>query len=146
MEGRCRCGAVTLRVTAPPLLTMACHCKGCRRMSASAFSLSALLPASGLDATGEVVRGGAGTGPFHAFCPRCMSWLFTRPDGIEGFVNLRATMLDDDAAFVPFAEFHTRERLPWAATPAVVSFETVPEPAGWGDLLRQYESHVGAVR
>ena len=39
-EGGCRCGRVRLRVEAPPLITMACHCTGCQRMSASAFSLT----------------------------------------------------------------------------------------------------------
>jgi len=39
-EGGCRCGAVRLRVTKPPLLTGICHCTGCRRMSGSAFSLT----------------------------------------------------------------------------------------------------------
>ncbi len=26
------------------------------------------------------------------FCPHCMSWMFTRPEGMDWFVNLRATM------------------------------------------------------
>lgn len=137
--GGCRCGQVRLRVTAAPLLTMACHCAGCRKMTASAFSLSTLLPASGLEiVAGAVVRGGLGTGPFHAFCPACMTWMFTRPEGLEDLVNLRATMLDDHGAFRPYAEFWTRERLPWAVTAAVRSFETVPEPAGFGDLLAAF--------
>ena len=44
LEGGCRCGRVRLLIGAPPLLTMACHCTGCQRMSASAFSLSAAIP------------------------------------------------------------------------------------------------------
>lgn len=47
-EGRCRCGEVQFRISAPPILTMACHCRGCQRMSASAFSLSAAIPSGGL--------------------------------------------------------------------------------------------------
>ena len=139
ISGHCRCGAVALRVVAEPLMTMACHCTGCRRMTASAFSLSMLLPASGLTVvSGTIERGGAGTGPFHAFCPRCKAWLFTRPEGLEDFVNLRATVLDDHGGFAPYAEFWTREQLPWATTPAVRSFETVPEPTGWAELLAAY--------
>ena len=41
-NGGCRCGAVRLRVTKPPLLAAACHCTGCQSMSASAFSLPGL--------------------------------------------------------------------------------------------------------
>ena len=58
-EGGCRCGAVRIRVTKPPLLAMACHCTGCQRMSASAFSLTLTLPADGFAVTrGEPVIGG----------------------------------------------------------------------------------------
>src|SRR3546814_9366082 len=39
--GSCRCGGIQLEITAAPLLTMACHCVGCQKMTASAFSLSA---------------------------------------------------------------------------------------------------------
>jgi len=50
-EGGCRCGQVRFRFTAQPLLTMACHCRGCQRMTGSAFSLSAAYPASGFEVT-----------------------------------------------------------------------------------------------
>ena len=40
--GSCRCGKVGISVTGAPMLTMACHCSGCQRMTASAFSLSSL--------------------------------------------------------------------------------------------------------
>ncbi|MBW4665756.1 MAG: hypothetical protein KME01_16440 [Chroococcus sp. CMT-3BRIN-NPC107] len=36
-EGSCRCGH-RIKVSVPPLLTMACHCTGCKRLTASAFS------------------------------------------------------------------------------------------------------------
>src|SRR3546814_16148897 len=39
-DGGCRCGRTRFRVSAPPLLAEACHCTGCQRMTASAYSLS----------------------------------------------------------------------------------------------------------
>src|SRR5882757_8927579 len=58
-HGHCRCGEVQIRISAQPMLTMACHCKGCQRMSASAFSLSAAFPADKFLITqGEPVIGG----------------------------------------------------------------------------------------
>jgi hypothetical protein len=51
LEGGCRCGRVRLRITALPLLTMACHCTGCQRMTAGAFSLSVAIPAAGFSVT-----------------------------------------------------------------------------------------------
>ena len=47
-NGGCRCAQVRFSISAPPLLTMACHCTGCQKMTASAFSLSAAIPANGV--------------------------------------------------------------------------------------------------
>ena len=37
------------------------------------------------------------------------------PEGMDWFVNLRPTMLDDTSWFAPFVETFTGEKLPWAA-------------------------------
>jgi hypothetical protein len=138
-EGGCRCGQIRIRIAAPPLLTMACHCSGCQRMSASAFSLSVAIPSEGFSVTqGEPVIGGLHGPTRHYFCPHCMSWMFTRPEGYDQFVNLRPTMLDDASWFSPFIETYTIEKLPWATTPAVHSFETVPPFEEYAALTREY--------
>ena len=137
-EGGCRCGAVRIRVTRPPLLAAACHCTGCQTMSASAFSLSLALPADGFEViAGEPVKGGLNR-DMHHFCASCMTWMFTRPPGMDWFVNLRPSMLDDHRWFAPFAEFFTGEKLPWAATGAAHGFETVPEMAAFEPLMAEY--------
>lgn len=137
-DGGCRCGATRIRVTAPPLLAMACHCTGCQRMSASAFSLSLAIPTDGFEVTkGEPVLGGLNK-DMHYFCPSCMSWMFTRPIGMDWFVNLRPSMLDDHGWYVPYGETFTAEKLPWASTPAKHSFETMPDPEGFEPLVKAY--------
>jgi hypothetical protein len=143
-EGGCRCGQVRLRIGAPPIITMACHCTGCQRMSASAFSLSAAIPSEGFAVIqGEPVIGGLHGASRHSFCPYCMSWMFTRPEGIDAFVNLRPTMLDDSRWFTPFIETWTSEKLPWASTPAVHSFERLPAMNEYEGLAKAYAAHVG---
>jgi len=138
-EAGCRCGQVRLTISAPPLLAMACHCTGCQRMSASAFSLTAAIPSAGFSVTkGEPVIGGLHGATRHYFCPHCMSWMFTRPEGMDAFVNLRPTMLDDPSWFVPFIETMTSEKLPWARTPAVHSFEKWPSFEAYESLVRDY--------
>jgi hypothetical protein len=138
-EGQCRCGQIKLRVTAPPLITMACHCTGCQRMSSSAYSLSAAIPSEAFSVTaGEPVIGGLHGATRHYFCPHCMTWMFTRPEGMDWFVNLRPTMLDDPSWFEPFVETHTREKLPWATTPAAHSYETLPKVEDFPALLKEY--------
>ena len=137
--GGCRCGQVRLEVTAPPLLASACHCTGCQRMSSSAFSLSLAIPAEGFRVTeGEPVIGGLHGATRHYFCPHCMSWMFTRPEGMDGLVNLRVTMLDAHGWFVPLVEFWTSEGLPWARTPAPHSFATEPADEAFPGFVEEY--------
>ena len=138
-EGGCRCGQVRFRSTEEPLPTMACHCTGCQQMTGSAFSLSAMYPTAGFEVTaGEPVVGGLHGPTRHLFCPHCLSWLFTRPEGAEWLVNVRATMFDEAAAFTPFMETFTDERLAWVATPAKRSFPRFPEAAEWQELVNAF--------
>lgn len=143
--GGCRCGQVRFRVAAGPLITMACHCTGCQRMTSSAFSLSALFAADAFEVTeGEPVIGGLhGDDVRHFFCPHCMSWMFTRPQAVPGFVNVRSVLFDGVEGLEPYAETFTSEKLPWATTPAVVSFEQFPPEGAWGELIGGYAARAG---
>jgi hypothetical protein len=141
-EGGCRCGQVRIRVSAPPLLTMACHCTGCQRMSASAYSLSVAVPTEGFSILqGEPIVGGLRGATRHFFCPQCMSWMFTRPEGLDFFVNVRATMLDDPSWYMPFIETYTSEKLPWATTPARHKYEQFPPREQYTSLLQEYAAY-----
>ena len=143
-EGGCRCGRVRFAISAPPLLTMACHCTGCQRMTASAYSLSAAIPSEAFAVTqGEPVIGGLHGPTRHFFCPYCMSWMFTRPEGMDWFVNVRATLLDDPDGFVPFVETMTSEKLPWATTPARYSFEKWPTLEEYKIMAEEYAEEAG---
>ena len=139
-QGGCRCGRVRFTVTEPPLLAGACHCAGCRKMSASAYSLTLTLPSGGfVVSAGEPVIGGLhGPQSHHFHCPHCKSWMFTRAEGFDWFVNLRPTMLDEHLWFEPFVELWTRDKLPWAATPARHSFEADPPIEQWEMLMKAY--------
>jgi len=141
-EGGCRCGQVRFRITAPDMLTMACHCRGCQRMTGGPFSVSALVPAGGFEVTaGEPVVGGLHGEVKHYHCPHCLSWVYTVPPTPTPMVNVRAVMLDDAQGFVPFVEMCVDEKLPWAATPASHSYPAFPDEADWprlvGEFMRQ---------
>jgi hypothetical protein len=138
MPGARRCGAVRIRASAPPLITLACHCRGCQRMSSSAFSLTAMFAADAFAVIdGSPVQGGKPGNGMHHFCGTCMSWMFTRPPGMD-FVNVRPTMFDATDWFVPFAESYTCEKLPWASTPATHSFERFPPMEQYQALIAEY--------
>ena len=140
--GGCRCGRIRLRLSAPPMLTGACHCSGCQRMTASAFSLSIAVPAAGFEITeGEPVRGGLHGEAQHFHCGYCKSWMFTRVAPQAGdFVNVRAMMLDERDGFVPFMETYTSEKLAWAQTPARRSFEKFPDMQDYQGLIAEFQA------
>jgi len=138
-EGECRCGQVRFRNIEPPIMTAACHCTGCQRMSASAYSLTAMVPSTGFEVTsGGPVIGGLHGAIRHFFCPHCMTWMFTRPNGFEQFVNVRPTMLTDSSWFVPFIETYTSEKLPWVTVPAVHSFPQFPAMENFAALMAEF--------
>jgi len=139
LAGTCRCGQTKVEISAAPIMTAACHCTGCQRMSASAYSLSAMIPAAAFRITaGEPVIGGLrGADVSHYFCPHCMSWMFSRIPGMD-FVNVRPTMLEDSSWFTPFIETMTKEKLSWAVTPAKYKYEGFPPVADYGKLMGEY--------
>ena len=71
--------------------------------------------------------------------------MFTRVDGMDAFVNVRATMLDDATWFAPFIEAYTSEKLPWATTPAAHSFEKFPAFEDFAGLIAQYAQTASAL-
>lgn len=138
VEGACMCGECRMRVRLAPIITMACHCKGCQKLSASAFSLTAMVPAQGF----EVIEGKPQIGALHGengyfYCPKCLNWLYT---GLASapFVNIRPTMFDVPAWSTPFVESYVSEKLPWAVTGARHSFEQYPTPDRYGPLMEEY--------
>ena len=93
---------------------------------------------------GETVIGGVhGPDLHHHGCAHCLSWIFTRFDALGDVVNVRATLLDDAAGFVPFVETCTAEALPWATTPARHSFAGFPPMDRFPELLADYAAQAG---
>jgi hypothetical protein len=143
-KGQCRCGQVRFEVSGRPVITFVCHCSGCQRMTGSAYSLSALYADTDFKVTmGEPVIGGLHGVSRHYFCAHCMSWLFTRPEGLDEFVNIRATMMEDARSFRPFVETYTAEMLEWAATPAEYRFEKFPPRERIPELIAAFAKQFG---
>lgn len=108
-------------------------------MSGSAFSLSAAIPDDGFEVLrGETVPGGGDKAFGHRFCPQCLSWIWTKHPTMNGFLNLRATMLDDPSWVRPYMETWTDEALPFVTTGAVRSFPGFPSMEAYPTLLGGY--------
>lgn len=137
--GTCRCGQIEMELTTEPLLTFQCHCDGCQKMMASAFSLTAKVPAAGFRVmTGEPVLGGLQTGPAHYYCPHCKSCLYSTLPGQEDMVNVRMTLFEGLKSYPPFLEVFLSEKLPWVQPSAPRQYARAPAPDELSVLLRDY--------
>jgi hypothetical protein len=116
-------------------------------MTGGAYSVSSLYPAERFGvADGETVRGGLKSGPDHRFCAECMSWMYTVPEGLEAFVNVRSSMFDDAAEHRPYVEMCVGEALPGAASGAVRSYEGFPQESEFPELSAGYSAWDGRVK
>jgi hypothetical protein len=115
-------------------------------MTGSAFSLTSIYAEEAFEVTaGEPVLGGMRDPALrHFFCPSCLSWLFTRPEGM-GIVNVRTPMFDEVEAEPPFLETYAREKLPWAETGAAFSFDALPPEARFPELLGAFAARERAA-
>lgn len=146
--GGCLCEQVRFRITGAPLMTLACHCRGCQKLTSSAFSLSVIVPGDGFEVTqGEPVIGGLHGAHRQYYCPNCMSWLFTRPPEPFGTsVGVRTSLLDDPSGLEPFIEMMTAEKMPWARTSATTSFDGFPALSDFVSLMQSYGERDTAER
>ncbi|HBK91374.1 MAG TPA: aldehyde-activating protein [Parvularcula sp.] len=136
----CLCGEVKMTVTAPPVLSAACHCRDCQKLTGGAYSLTLMLPETGFAVvSGAPVIGGLHRAELqHRFCPRCHNWLYTSGAVLPGFVNFRPTLLEDRSWIVPYFETKTAERMPGATTGAKIAYDHWPPPDDFGKLLEGY--------
>ena len=67
-----------------------------------------------------------------------MSWLFTRPEGLDDLVNVRSTLMEDAHSFQPFIETYMSEKLSWAITPASHRFERFPPADAFASLCAAF--------
>jgi hypothetical protein len=123
------CGQVKMRITAPPLISMACHCRGCQRLTSGPYSLTLMLQKSGFEVEGATEIGALHKSDMqHHFCPHCKNWVFSDGARIPGLVNFRSTMLEDVSWVAPFVESNITEKLSGVVSGAKHSYPEFPPP------------------
>ena len=143
MDGRCTCGAVSYRLTTPPMIVHACHCRWCQRESGAAFAVNAVIEFERLDVTGAVeivdTPTASGQGQRIARCPSCRVALWSHYSTAgrrSAFV--RVGTLAEPGACPPDIHIFTASKLDWLELPDGAA--AVPEfydPARvWSEALQ----------
>jgi hypothetical protein len=121
--GGCLCGAVRYTVSWPPIAIATCQCANCQKQAGSSISVLALVPASGLEVTGELRtyedHGDSGGTVFRKFCPNCGSPVISDIPGMEaqGIRVVKAGTLDDRSGLNPAMHYWTDSAQDWMVLP-----------------------------
>ena len=114
MTGRCLCRAIGYEVTAPPRVTVFCHCESCRRSTSSPVTTFLIVNKSDFAWTrGQPRIFASSPGVRRSFCGDCGSPLAYESDERANHFDLYAASLDDPTQVVPQAHVHVQEQLPW---------------------------------
>ncbi len=113
--GGCACGAVRYALNATPIVSYACHCTDCQRLTGSAFVLSAWIEKTQVELlSGEPTACGLATGERGStvhFCAQCGTYVWAEYS--PGFWLVRVTTLDNQVAYPPDMHIWTRSKQPW---------------------------------
>jgi hypothetical protein len=121
--GGCQCGAVRYESSGDPVALYVCHCRECRKQSASAFGLPLEVPRAGL----RVTRGmpsfwsratDSGRRIACAFCPACGSRLWHEPEDDRPTLTLKAGSLDEPVDLSGAIHIWTKRKLPGTSGPS----------------------------
>lgn len=135
VEGGCVCGALSYRLSGPPLYIVACHCLTCQCLSGSDYVLTMPVLRENFSLlTGKVAQcmrtaeSGRITPGF--FCPECGTRVWHEMVYAKRTYNLRAGTLDDPNWASPIAHMWTSRKKPHVIIPDdVIQFPEQPKPS-----------------
>ncbi|MFC0225592.1 GFA family protein [Serratia aquatilis] len=115
--GRCACGAIRFRITAPLRGVGVCHCTDCQKASGGAPNYVALAPKDAFEVTqGEpkvyISNSDSGNEVRRTFCPECGTPLWGMPAMVP-LVTVKLGALDDNSDLVPNLHLYVESAAPW---------------------------------
>ena len=131
--GTCQCGGLRCVVNSQPIVTVACHCRDCQKLSASAFSLTMLIPEDSFELSSGKLKvferpAELGGSAVCYFCPTCGNRVYHENPQLPGFYRLKPGGLDDTSGILPQAHVWTSRAQPWYELPGDVPvYETQPD-------------------
>lgn len=116
VKGSCLCGGVKYEIDGAVVKITNCHCSLCRKMSGSAFSSAATIPASFFRfvAGEDLLKEWESSPGYHrVFCGRCGSPILKRKAKDADNLRLRVGTLDSDPGISPSQHLHAGSKAPW---------------------------------
>jgi hypothetical protein len=132
-SGTCQCGEVRYVVDKEPIVTVACHCQDCQKLSASAFSITMLITEDSFDLVSGKLKAferpaELGDSALCYFCPSCGNRVYHENPQLPGFFRLKPGGLDDTSQILRQAHIWTSRAQPWYEFPEdVPTYETQPD-------------------
>ncbi|HWA49434.1 MAG TPA: GFA family protein [Dongiaceae bacterium] len=125
LTGGCQCGQVRYEISGPPGAIYVCHCRECRRQSASAFGISVTVRSADLRLTQGAPLvwsrpADSGRTVDCHFCPHCGSRLWHGDLAREDEVSVKGGSLDQPVDLSQAVHIWVSRKLPGVAIPTGV--------------------------
>jgi hypothetical protein len=122
LTGGCQCGAVRYEITATPEALYVCHCRECRKQSASAFGMSLIVRRTGFRLLqGKVKTWSRPTDSGRIldckFCPDCGSRVWHETAGGSETMSVKGGTLDQPLDLNSAIHVWTSRKLPGVIIP-----------------------------
>ena len=92
IKTQCRCGAIEVEVSAPPIAQLYCHCDDCQAAHSAAYVSASIYPAQAVAVVkGQPVSRAVKSTP-RMFCPECGTHVFIEIESL-GLRSLNAYLL-----------------------------------------------------
>lgn len=122
LAGGCQCGAVRYEIAGEPLRVYICHCRECRKQSASAFGISVIVRRADFRVTQGTVKSwtrdtDSGRRLRCVFCPECGSRLYHEGEPAGETVSVKGGSLDVPPDLSAVVHIWTSRKLPGVAIP-----------------------------
>lgn len=117
VDALCSCGGLTLTLTGPSKLVVACHCLDCQRRTGAPFGVGAFYPADVVAISGapkEFIREAASGGKVHNyFCPACGSTVYWKADRLPSMFGVAVGALADPNHPPPVRSIFEQSKHDW---------------------------------
>ena len=122
LTGGCQCGALRYEITVTPEALYVCHCRECRKQSASAFGMSLVVPRAGFRLLQGSVKSwsrptDSGRILNCLFCPECGSRIWHERAGGAETITVKGGSLDQPLDLDSAIHVWTSRRLPGVIIP-----------------------------